>query len=110
MGLDPEGIRKALDREQERSLAAVGVSASSYDLPAEAALASKPTWATSAKLAMERAYKLAAERSDTRIDPGHILLGVLDARLGTVPRALEAAGVDRLELARRAGARIDDAG
>jgi D-alanyl-D-alanine carboxypeptidase len=32
----------------------------------------------------------------------HLLLGVLDAKVGTVPRALALAGVDRAELARRA--------
>jgi hypothetical protein len=35
-----------------------------------------------------------------------VLLGVLQASLGTVPRALECAGVDRLDLTRRVEAAL----
>ncbi len=105
-GLDHEGILEALDRENERSLAAVGVSASGFNLPPVADPA-KPQWATSAKLALERSLKVAASRDDHRIEPGHILLGVLRAPAGTVPRALEDAGIERVDFACRVEAALD---
>jgi len=109
-GLDPEGVREALERENERSLAAVGVSPHAFDLPPPARLVKSPRWAASAKLALERSLKVASARDDRRIEPSHILLGVLEAPVGTVPRALEGAGIDRAGLARRAEAAMDLAG
>jgi hypothetical protein len=46
-------------------------------------------------------------RKDSRIEPAHLVLGVLRAPVGTVPRALEVAGLDRLALARRVEAELD---
>ena len=100
-GLNWQVVREALDQENERSLAAVGISPAAFDLPAVADPATRPEWATSAKLALERSLKVAAARRDSRIEPTHILLGVLRAPVGTVPRALEVAGIDRLAVARR---------
>ena len=109
-GLDHDEICAALDGENERSLAAVGVSPAVFNLPPRASAANeKPRWATSAKLALERSLKVAAARDDRRIGPGHILLGVLRAPVGTVPRALEVAGIDRADLALRVEARLDSA-
>lgn len=105
-GLDRQGVLEALDRETERSLTAVGISPAAFDLPPIAPVATKPKWATSAKLALERSFTIASARNDSRIEPGHILLGVLRAPAGTVPRALEMAGVDRLDLARRVEAAL----
>ena len=48
--------------------------------------------------------KAAVARSDKRIAGGHLLLGVLAAEAGTVPRALAIAGIDRQELRARAAA------
>ena len=109
MGLHWQGVLDALDRENERSLAAVGISPAAFNLPPTATAATKPKWATSAKLALERSFKIAVARSDSRIEPGHILLGVLQAPVGTVPRALEVAGIDRLDVARRVEAELDHA-
>lgn len=106
-GLDYEGVRAALDRENERSLAAVGVSPADFNLPPVADLAKSPVWGTSAKLALERSLGVASARDDRRIEPRHILLGVLKASVGTLPRALDGAGVDRADLARRIDATLD---
>jgi ATP-dependent Clp protease ATP-binding subunit ClpA len=103
-GLDHDGVMAALEAERERSLRAVGISASDFDLP-PAAL-TRPRFAASSKLALERALRAAAARSDKRIAGGHILLGVLAAEAGTVPRALAIAGVDRQELRDRAAASL----
>jgi len=105
-GLDRSGIHDALEAESERSLAAVGISAQAFDLPAPRAAEAEPRWAASAKLAMERSLKIAVARKDHRIESAHVLLGVLDASHGTVPRALEQAGVDREALGSRVAAAL----
>ena len=64
--------------------------------------------AASARTALERAVKAAAARRNRRIVGGHILLGVLQAQAGTVPRALDQAGVDRGELRDRATALLGE--
>jgi ATP-dependent Clp protease ATP-binding subunit ClpA len=96
VGLDHDGVLAALDDERERSLRAVGVSAADFDLPP--APVTRPRMAASSKLALERALRAAVARSDKRIAGGHLLLGVLAAEAGTVPRALAIAGIDRQEL------------
>jgi len=48
---------------------------------------------------LERALKSAVGRGQIR--PGHLLLGVLAAQAGTVPRALALAGADSGDLAAR---------
>jgi ATP-dependent Clp protease ATP-binding subunit ClpA len=101
-GLDHEGILAALDRETERSLAAVGVAAGDFALADTQIVprrTGKPRFAASAKRSLERAVRVAAARGDRRITSAHLLLGILRAEAGTVPRALAAVGVDRFALA-----------
>ena len=57
-----------------------------------------PRFATSAKLALERALRAAVARRHRHIACGHVALGVLHAEIGTVHRALAIAGIDRVEL------------
>jgi D-alanyl-D-alanine carboxypeptidase len=104
VGLDHDGVLTALDAERDRSLAAVGVSASDFQPPL---LPTKPKFATSAKSALELALRAAVVRGDKRILPGHLLLGVLRPQAGTVPRALAQAGVDRDDLRARVNAELD---
>jgi ATP-dependent Clp protease ATP-binding subunit ClpA len=101
-GLDHDGVVAALEEERERSLRAVGISVADFDLPP--APLTRPRMAASSKLALERAVRAAVARSHKRIAGGHLLLGVLAADAGTVPRALAIAGVDRQELRDRAAA------
>jgi ATP-dependent Clp protease ATP-binding subunit ClpA len=98
-GLDFDGLAAALVAETTRSLAAVGVSADA--LQQFSPFVERPRLATSAKLALERSLKAAVARNDKHIGSEHITLGALRATTGTVPRALECAGVDRVELTRR---------
>jgi ATP-dependent Clp protease ATP-binding subunit ClpA len=97
VGLDHDNVTAALDAERERSLAAVGISIHDFDLPAPHP-SSKPRMAAGAKSALEHALRISLERDDKRIGGGHILLALLRAEAGTVPRALTEAGVDRREL------------
>jgi ATP-dependent Clp protease ATP-binding subunit ClpA len=106
-GLDHDAVRHALDAELERSLVAGGISPSDFDvarIPPQSTR--RPRFATSAKLALERALRAAVARNDRRIEAAHLLLGILRAEAGTVPRALEAANVDRHALATATAATI----
>src|SRR5690349_12971750 len=101
VGLDPAAVRAALDREFEHSLSSVGVALSAFDLPAAppGRPSRSPGLGASVRLALERGVGSAVHQRDLR--PGHQLLGVLLAPVGTVPRALEFAGVDRTGLIER---------
>jgi D-alanyl-D-alanine carboxypeptidase len=100
VGLDYPGIREALDREFERSLSAAGVSLAAVDAPPPgAAREGAPQLGASVKLALERGLGSVARKKDLR--PTHLLLGIVRAQVGTVPRALALAGVDRAELTER---------
>jgi D-alanyl-D-alanine carboxypeptidase len=105
-GLDRDAIRAALDREFAASLRVAGVELSDFDLPPATADPQRDLdLGTSAKLALERAVR-SAGRGPGRIRPAHLLLGVLEAQAGTVPRTLTLAGVDRAELAERTRATL----
>ena len=95
-GLDYDAISGALLAESERSLAAVGVSAEHLTF---SPFVESPRFATSAKWALELSLRIALERGDKRIGTGHVALAILNAKRGTVPRALAIAGVDRETLA-----------
>jgi len=96
VGLDHGSIREALDREFERSLGAAGISLATFNVPPASVVPDRPRLGASAKLALERGFSAAPRRSDLR--PAHLLLGIVAAQVGTVPRALDLAGVDRADL------------
>jgi ATP-dependent Clp protease ATP-binding subunit ClpA len=99
-GLDRDAIADALHDEQRRSLAAVGVELDAFDLAdaRPAAATARLPFGTSAKTALERTLRAAVERRDRRIEAPHVLLGLLGAEAGTVPRALALAGLDAEQL------------
>jgi D-alanyl-D-alanine carboxypeptidase len=100
VGLDQQAIRKALDREFEHSLRAAGVSGAAFDLPQPSSHPARSARiGASAKLALERGVAAAARKQD--LQPAHLLLGILQARVGTVPRALAQAGIDQADLTAR---------
>ena len=97
-GLDRGRLEDALREENRLSLAVAGVE----PLTAEQASASRhtrtPQWGASAKAAMVRGHHIAKESGRVRETTTDLLLGVLQAELGTVPRALAIAGIDPTEL------------
>lgn len=102
-GLDHDGVRAALEREAERSLAAVGVALSDFRLAgAPTPPRGRPRFAASAKRALERTARVAVARGDRTISAPCLLVGILRADVGTVPRALAAADIDRVALSTRA--------
>ena len=119
VGLDQDSIDEALRDERTRSLAAAGVAP-----VAEAALTStprtqRPTLGASARDAFVRSHRVIQSRRDReprgsavrrprdnrhhRADDTDLLLGILRAELGTVPRALAIAGIDRAGLVEQWG-------
>lgn len=100
LGLDRDALTSALEREEQQSLAAVGVSAD--ELPrASSPRAGSPRLGTSAKRAIERAVKVTAKRGQRQMTPQTLLLGVISADYGRVPRALQLADIDIDELRAR---------
>ncbi|MDH6709032.1 hypothetical protein P3T27_005778 [Kitasatospora sp. MAA19] len=58
----------------------------------------------SAGLALERSF---ATARTTDLRSAHVLLGIRQAQVGTVPRALALAGIDQAELADRVRQMLD---
>lgn len=102
-GLDHGGVRGALESETARSLAAVGVAVTDFALtdPGHPPRR-RPKLATSSKRVLETALGLARSRKDARIAAPHLLVGILSATLGTIPRALDTTHVDRAVLLTKA--------
>jgi hypothetical protein len=103
-GLDHERLATALHEERRRSLAGAGME----HLAEGVIAASEPDRAislgTSAKEALRRALH-ANHRDRTRrarLNGVDLMIGILQAELGTVPRALALAGIDRATLIARA--------
>ena len=75
-GLDRDAVRRAIEAQDEAALASVGVSRAAFSLPPARPLMRTPGWGTSSKQAMiRRDGGRPSPRS--RIEPGHLLLGVL---------------------------------
>ncbi len=99
VGLDYATVRAALGRELERSLAAAGVSVAAAEVPRpRQAREQPPQVGSSFRLVMERGVGPAGRQAP---QPLHLLLGIVAAPVGTVPRALALAGVDRTGLVAR---------
>nr|WP_296076709.1 Clp protease N-terminal domain-containing protein [uncultured Actinoplanes sp.] len=96
LGLDHHAVRSALDREFTQSLATAGVRVAG-DVPrASRPPSGNPGLGASAKAALERAFAAIPRKRDA--SPAHLAIGILSAEAGTVPRALDLAGVDRKAL------------
>ncbi len=101
-GLDHDAVQLALAADVERTLALVGVRLAGGRWPRSSFFADrKPRIGTSAKWVLHRSVA-AAKGGANRIEPRHVLVGLLNARVGSVPRALDLAGIDRPALIARA--------
>jgi ATP-dependent Clp protease ATP-binding subunit ClpA len=105
-GLDRERLAAALRDERRQSLAYAGIR-NSAETPAATMESDRPVaLGTSAKAALGRAMQARhQEPARRRLDGFDFLVGILTAELGTVPRALALAGVDRKALITRARSR-----
>lgn len=105
-GLSRDRLAAALREERRQSLAFAGVGTTVQILAAAADFERPVTMGTTAKAALARAFHAShRERSrPARLDSLDFLVGILSAELGTVPRALALAAVDRGALLTRARA------
>jgi ATP-dependent Clp protease ATP-binding subunit ClpA len=104
-GLDHQRLVSALEEEHRRTLSFAGVKAPDRKLAEATELDSTLSFGTSAKAAIRRA--LIGSRHDrrrARLRSIDLLAGILQAELGTVPRALAIAGIDRAAVIARARA------
>ena len=104
-GLDADSVIDALAVEQAASLAAVGVTALSAPPPTNAPDAHDVGEST--RLALTRGAAAARARKDRRMRSAHLLIGVLSADVGRVPRALAYAGIDKGRLLAETHAALD---
>lgn len=103
-GLDYAGVEAALRGEREHALRAAGIEPVAEER-LHAAANSRPAWGASIREALKRG-NFTARRDRSRAERERLaiadsLIGVLRADLGTVPRALAYAGVDRAPLITR---------
>ncbi|GAA1763297.1 Clp protease N-terminal domain-containing protein [Agromyces humatus] len=103
-GLDYPAIEAALQDERARALRAAGIEPVS-DERLHATRNSRPVWGASIRDALRRgdfkAHRNRGSAERERLAVADALIGVLRADLGTVPRAIEYAGVDRAALIAR---------
>ncbi|WP_025158586.1 Clp protease N-terminal domain-containing protein [Leifsonia aquatica] len=97
-GLDTAGVEAALQAERELSLRAAGVTPPDPARLVASPRVARPRWGASAKDALSRAHRVAAAQRRQRSAHADLLAALLGLDLGTVPRALELAGIDRAAL------------
>ena len=102
-GLNHERLATALREERRRTLAFAGMKAPETRPLGATEVERSLSYGTSAKAAIKRALVGARhERHRVHLRSTDLLAGILEAELGTVPRALAIAGVDRVVLVARA--------
>lgn len=101
-GLDYERLTDAFRDERRQSLAYAGVD---IPLPEPTEWRGTPVWSSSAKNAIIGAHVFATEHGRRRLTSVDLLVGILEANLGTVPRAFDLAGIDREALIAHSTAR-----
>lgn len=97
-GLDPSGLEDALTAERAAGLRAAGVTPPPAERLVAAPRVARPRWGASAKEALTRAHRVASAHRRQRMGELDLLTALLGLELGTVPRALSLAGVDRSAL------------
>lgn len=93
-GLDAAAVRQALRAEREHALGTAGVAGFHGSDLAATPRRRKPRWSASARDAWERGFRMARGGRD-HVSSLNLVVGLLSAELGTVPRALRLAEIDR---------------
>lgn len=101
-GLTHDAIEAALDQERAESLAAAGIGPVDESCLAATPRQVRPGWGPSVKEAILRGKKPVISDGRHRPSETELLIGILQANLGTVPRMLAIAGIDRGDLIERA--------
>ena len=99
VGLDHAGVIRALRAERSASLEAAGVTPVPEERLASTVRVTRPRWGASARRAMIVASRMrTGPERRRRMAEKDLAIALLDLHLGTVPRALELAGIDRTAL------------
>ncbi|PWW22821.1 ClpA/ClpB-like protein [Geodermatophilus normandii] len=94
VGVDPDGLRAAVEAAHTAALASVGVGAESGE-PALRGPATGPMRSTPQAQQVFRAAVAAARAAASPLRGAHVVAAVCDLERGTAVRALESLGVDR---------------
>jgi ATP-dependent Clp protease ATP-binding subunit ClpA len=105
-GVDHERLASALHSAHRRTLAFAGITAPVKSLVQATEIENALSFGTSAKAAVRRALIGSRHDRRVRLRSTDLLAGILEAELGTVPRALAIAGIDRATLIARARGRV----
>ncbi|GAA4180235.1 Clp protease N-terminal domain-containing protein [Gryllotalpicola koreensis] len=97
-GLDYDTFARALIAERENSLRAAGVEPVPADRLVSTGRQSRARFGTSARQALVAAHRVSASHRRHNMRTGDVAAGILSSSLGTVPRALAYAGLDRSRL------------
>ncbi|WP_243063945.1 Clp protease N-terminal domain-containing protein [Humibacter sp. RRB41] len=95
VGLSHAALDAALDEERTRALAVVGIHDLDPELVAATIGTARPSWASSTREALRRSQAAGARGRRRRTFDLDVLYGIVTANVGTVPRALEYAAIDR---------------
>jgi len=107
-GVDHERLASALHEEHHRTLAFAGINAPAQTLVQATEVESSLSLGTSAKAAVRRALIGSHHDRRARLRSTNLLAGILEAELGTVPRTLAIAGIDRAAIIARARGRVTE--
>jgi D-alanyl-D-alanine carboxypeptidase len=99
-GLDRDTLDAALAAERRHSLGSVGAPLFGDDQLAATRRKVRPRWGASSRDALDRGMRVSRSRENA--STLNLVVGALMAELGTVPRMLALAGVDRHQILGRA--------
>lgn len=96
-GLDYAAIDAALTNERAHSLTLAGVTPVDATQLTSTPRRTRPAWGASLREAMGRAHRHSTRqhRNRSRMAESDLVVGIVQAKLGTVPRALALAGIDQ---------------
>jgi ATP-dependent Clp protease ATP-binding subunit ClpA len=94
LGLTSDAVSHAMDRELVGALAAAGVDATSRRSSSSPSESRAPRWGQSAKLTLKRALVETLRSGDRTIHDHHLLLAIVSAEAGRVPRLLDELGIN----------------
>lgn len=99
VGLDHAGVIRVLRAERAASLASAGVTPVPDERLVSTARVTRPRWGASARQTLVNATRgRTGQERRRRLAEKDLAIALLDLQLGTVPRALELAGIDRQAL------------
>jgi D-alanyl-D-alanine carboxypeptidase len=107
-GVDHQRLASALHEEHRRTLAFAGIDAPAQRQVHPTEIETSLSLGTSAKAAVRRALIGSPHERRARLRGTNLLAGILEAELGTVPRAFAIAGIDRAEIIARARGRVPE--